>query len=184
MSIYLTCRYIIDENINDNTGVSFFAIFDGHGGEFAADYAKDVLVQNLYNKIIESANLAKGGKPVDSKIPKDDDNASDKENDGNRLNEATASRKSSFRKSASTAEDCKPSTQRPDVFMNKLNSLVRPLGRDSFLTDSKTVEDPKPQVYDAKTYVNGTSINFGKMVSDEVISADYKLVEAAKKTVS
>lgn len=55
-------RFIIEENLND-TGISFFAVFDGHGGEFAADYAKDFLVPNIQKKITETVNiLIFGGK--------------------------------------------------------------------------------------------------------------------------
>lgn len=34
-----------------------FCVFDGHGGPFAADFAKDILVKNIYNKIIETTKL-------------------------------------------------------------------------------------------------------------------------------
>lgn len=45
--------------MNDNTGIAFYAVFDGHGGDFAADFAKDVLVKNIYNKLIEINRLLK-----------------------------------------------------------------------------------------------------------------------------
>ena len=41
-----------------------------------------------------------------------------------------------------------------------------------------------PPNYEAKCYIENGKINFGKMISDEVLSADFKLVEQAKKTVS
>lgn len=53
----LSHRFIVEENVNDNTGIAFYAVFDGHGGEFAADFAKDVLVKNIYNKLIETNRL-------------------------------------------------------------------------------------------------------------------------------
>lgn len=55
--MFFSFRFIIEENINNNTGISFFAVFDGHGGEFAADFAKDILVKNIYNKVIETTKL-------------------------------------------------------------------------------------------------------------------------------
>lgn len=84
----------------------------------------------------------------------------------------------------STAEDCtgmKTNCNREqDVFLNKLNSIVRT--KESFLkTNNNNV---RPQTYEAKSYIDKGSINFGKMITDEVLAADYKLVEAAKKTVS
>lgn len=56
---FLLFRFIIEENVNDNTGIAFYAVFDGHGGDFAADFAKDVLVKNIYNKMIEINRLLK-----------------------------------------------------------------------------------------------------------------------------
>lgn len=40
-----------------------------------------------------------------------------------------------------------------------------------------------PQQFDAKCYIENGKINFGKLITDEVLAADYKLVEQAKKTV-
>lgn len=42
----------------------------------------------------------------------------------------------------------------------------------------------KPKTYDARCYVQNGSINFGKIITDEVLAADFDLVEAAKKMVS
>lgn len=44
----------------NNTGVSLFAIFDGHGGEFAANYARDKLIPNINKKVIELKNMIAG----------------------------------------------------------------------------------------------------------------------------
>lgn len=192
---------MIEENINQ-TGVSFFAIFDGHGGEFAADYAKDYLVQNLYNKIIETSNIVKGITTPDSvknsqsnnnnechdysnKVNKDDNDvaAPVTSNGGSTL----LQRRSSFKKSASTAEDCSSSKGNcnQDVFVNKLNSIIKT--KDRFLQGNGIgggAAATKPQTYEGKCYIDNGKINFGKMLTDEVLAADYKLVEAAKKTVS
>lgn len=180
------CRFIIAENIN-HTGVGFFAVFDGHGGEFAADYARDYLVPNLYNKITESSNLLKGTKPNEPFVKPakecDDDDNDEKDAKKDDGKTTSAQRKASFRKSYSTAEDCigKPNcNQERDIFMDKLNSIVRT--KDSFL--NRNTQNVKPKEFDAKCYIDNGKINFGKILTDETLLADYKLNEAAKKQVN
>ena len=79
---FYCCRFVLEENINSSTDVSLFAIFDGHGGEYAAQFAKDILIQNLYNKIIESRNLIKNPRQESSNeltsLDKDDLNCGEK----------------------------------------------------------------------------------------------------------
>lgn len=81
-----------------------------------------------------------------------------------------------------------------DVFTLQLNSLLRGVGgsssvKDSFLNnnnnnkDASTNDGKVPQQFDAKCYIENGKINFGKLITDEVLAADHKLVEAAKKTV-
>lgn len=53
-------RFTVEENINGSTGVSLFGIFDGHGGTFVADYAKEVMVPNIFKKIVEAKNIQNG----------------------------------------------------------------------------------------------------------------------------
>lgn len=194
--------YVINEDVN-NTGISFFAIFDGHGGEFAAVFAKDILVENLFNKITDTSRILTGKVPPSSpllahaKCPDENDtkNAADideaRDKVTNNLNEvklaskATAQRRTSFKKSLSTADDCNGTkgncNRDQDVFLNKLNSIVRT--KDSFMKTASS--NVKPQQYEARCYIDANrNINFGKLITDEVLAADYKLVEKAKKDVS
>lgn len=94
-------------------------------------------------------------------------------------------RRSSFKKSFSTAEDCVGGklncNREQDVFMDKINSLVRT--KDSLLKGNNNNNAP-PKTFEAKCYIQNGVINFGKMITDEVLAADYKLIEAAKRTVS
>lgn len=97
----------------------------------------------------------------------------------------------------SATDDCssqKSNSREPaDVFTLQLNSLLRGVGggssvKDSFLNNNNNKEssgnDVKgPQQFDAKCYIENGKINFGKLITDEVLAADHKLVEAAKKTV-
>ena len=45
-------RFVLEENEND---ISLFAVFDGHGSEFASQYIKDNLPQSLCNKIRQAS---------------------------------------------------------------------------------------------------------------------------------
>lgn len=181
---HFSSRFVVVENVN-KTGISLFAIFDGHGGEMAADFAKDILIENLLNKITETSNILTGkttsinNKSNETiKTIKNDESDSEKEKE-NKLSQ----RRSSFRKTYSMTEECinKANCSNPDqdlLILNKLTSIVRPMTRDGTNEANK-----KPQSYEAKTYIEKGIINFGKMMTDEVLAADYKLVEQAKKTV-
>lgn len=193
-------RFVIDENIN-STGISFFAIFDGHGGDFAAVFAKDYLVQNLYNKIIETSNVLRGITPAATPTRNQNDESDCggekpstsgeqqkevEEEKPSSVQNASAQRRASFKKSYSTTDDCtgpKSNCNRDqDVFMNKLNSIVRT--KDSFLKNNNNNNNVRPKTFEGKCYIDKGKINFGKMITDEVLAADYKLVETAKRTVS
>uniref|UniRef100_A0A1A9VA09 PPM-type phosphatase domain-containing protein n=1 Tax=Glossina austeni TaxID=7395 RepID=A0A1A9VA09_GLOAU len=211
-------RFIIEENINNNTGISFFAVFDGHGGEFAADFAKDILVRNIYNKVIETTKLLNGQKMAADKEKDYADYNNDPHqkhqkgnyNSGsNKENDPTAAlairRRDSLRKTNSASDDCalKRSTSNSkdtqDAFTQQLNSLLRGVGggassiKDNLLKsnnnnnnqkDGLSANEGPPRQFEAKCYIENGRINFGKLITDEVLAADYKLVEAAKKTTN
>lgn len=174
---------MIEENINGSTGTSMFAIFDGHGGEFAAEFAKDILVQNLYNKIIESMQIARSQK-------------SQKQSDEDANDLSCGDKKKRNDEEPSTLVQRKPSTKRlfsqaaDDINKSSNNQIDSDiLGRlkpkDSFSMFKQTASSetiPAPKTFDAKCYVqSGNKINYGKMITDEVLFADHKLVEKAKK---
>uniref|UniRef100_A0A182MMC8 PPM-type phosphatase domain-containing protein n=1 Tax=Anopheles culicifacies TaxID=139723 RepID=A0A182MMC8_9DIPT len=219
-------RFVISENIN-SSGISLFAIFDGHGGEYAAEYAKDVLIKNIHQKLMQSSAIADGKEPPvprtgpcgDAPEEKKDDEkdaekSSDKEQEineryklnahnGNNDAAAAVQRRQSFRKSktedtvgtggvgggsnGATGNGAASSNQ---ILENDL--LSKYMGNQSparqqvkkNLLNGTTGSGPvpvKPKTYDARCYVQNGSINFGKIITDEVLAADYDLVEAAKK---
>lgn len=205
-------RFILDENINNNTGISIFAIFDGHGGDFAADYAKDVLIQNVYNKIIEAHNIVTGkGNVEKGKVNDvDEDCQQQQQRDENgdvakmkrdaedqrppangKATMSVAERRNSFRKTTSFTDDSikKATNKQPDpIDIYRLNHLVRPLNKDDFLGGSGGSGQEKagkvaPKSLEARCYVEKGKINFGKLLTDEVLAADHKLVETVKKMV-
>lgn len=216
-------RFVIDENIND-TGISMFAIFDGHGGEYAADFAKTVLVRNLNQKLTQSSHIA-SGKPVESLITdkgcggdKDDQQQPEDEvNERHKLNSnpttttgsssSLTQRRQSFRKSKTedivdkssggggngngnnnnNGNSNNANQQLETDLLSKYmgnQSPMRQLTKENLLngtTGQQQQAKPKPTTYEAKCYVSNGSINFGKIITDEVLAADHDLVEMAKK---
>ncbi|XP_062547130.1 protein phosphatase 1L isoform X2 [Armigeres subalbatus] len=216
-------RFVIDENIND-TGISLFAIFDGHGGEYAADYAKTVLVRNLNLKLTQSSHIAAGKSTVSSglkdtkecidsnKEPEDEVNERHKLNSNPTTTPSAAAsgggnsltqRRQSFRKSKTEDIVDKPSGNgsgggsssgntnnanqqlETDLLSKYMGnpSPIRQITKENLLngTTGQQTANSKPKTYEAKCYVQNGSINFGKIITDEVLAADYDLVEMAKK---
>lgn len=60
------------------------------------------------------------------------------------------------------------------------------MGKDLFNQNdnNNNNHNKQPQTHEGKVYIDNGKINFGKMISDEVLAADYKLVEIAKKTMN
>ncbi|XP_026738502.1 protein phosphatase 1L [Trichoplusia ni] len=169
--VHMEDRFIINENIN-NTGVSLFAIFDGHGGEFAANYAKDHLIQNLYNKIVE-LNDFKDGKIISTPVIETPDDKSIEDN------VISIDRKSSFKKSVSTADDTSKKEITDPELLAQL-SKARPITREVRPTAKPVKNTPIP----LSSYIDKGKINFGKLLTDEVLAADRLLVEAAKRSLN
>lgn len=180
--------------------MSIFCVFDGHGGEFAADYAKDILMQNLYNKIIEASKIVKI-KKANQNEDKDFDSSDEEVKcfNKNKLEKqepesVIIQRKPSLsnNKKSKTEDflDSKKSAQQGNQIDNDiLNKFAasRPITRENLSKYknsnlSNGPANPPPSTQDAKCYIeNGTNINFGKLITDEVLAADYKLVEKAKQ---
>ncbi|XP_026821193.1 protein phosphatase 1L [Rhopalosiphum maidis] len=161
-------RYVIKTNIM-NTGISLFAIFDGHGGEFAADYATTHLMKNLTNKIIEvkklldeKTNTTEELKTFNSNIP---DNLTPK-----------------MKTKITKIEEhkTKPSSSADDSVINhnklKQDSL-------SLIKDITTLKNVDDEIINPSSYLQRDgNINFSKILIDEVLAADKLLIEAAKLT--
>lgn len=195
-------RFVL-EQIN-GTDVNFFAIFDGHGGSMAAEFAKEILVQNLQNKIIEISNIMHGkatqGPLPEPKVEESCDTPTDKDSNNKNENKevppspsnAATQRRKSFKKSlskedytdlaGSSNKDIPNQVSDPEI-LSKLNS--KPITRENIFSSNKSFKaPPKPKQYEAKCYIDNGKINFGKLLTDEVIAADYALVEKAKKSTN
>lgn len=84
-----------------------------------------------------------------------------------------------------------------DIFSEQLNALLRNVAAngnniktpnnirnsDQHHSKSKEEESVPPQSQEAKCYIENTRINFGKLITDEILAADYKLVQAARRNV-
>uniref|UniRef100_A0A182NT70 PPM-type phosphatase domain-containing protein n=1 Tax=Anopheles dirus TaxID=7168 RepID=A0A182NT70_9DIPT len=222
-------RFVISEDIN-GSGISMFAVFDGHGGEYAAEYARNVLVKNINQKLMQSGAIA-DGKEAPSTLPKEDlcagpsakkgdeDDVEQAHVDGPEINEryklnahnanandppaSAVQRRQSFRKSKTedtvgtggngggggggTAAAANSNQLLENDLLSKYmgnQSPARQQVKKNLLngtTGAGTTAPEKPKTYDARCYVQNGSINFGKLITDEVLAADYDLVEAAKK---
>ncbi|XP_044742427.1 protein phosphatase 1L isoform X2 [Chrysoperla carnea] len=194
-------RFVVVDNIKD-TGVSLFAVFDGHGGEFAANYAQEKLIENLRNKIYEIKNLVKDKKYIKETIIKKADEEKEEKKDKEKeekkdkekliSNTTQKDRQNSFRRTISTATDDGPmyklapksrNVTDPELLQKILN--LRPITREVHRSSS-------PNHYNNNNYTpppiesyidrNG-KINYGKLLTDEVLAADRLLVEDAKKNL-
>lgn len=220
-------RYVISENIN-SSGISLFAVFDGHGGEYAAEYAKTVLVKNINQKLTQSSVIADGKDlsgaktpPVCGTDPLEDnptakpaaanDNKEAEVNERYKLNAgsngngndppggsaAAVQRRQSFRKSktedtigvggGAAGNGGGNSNQQLEndllsKYMGNQSPARQQLKKNLLNGTSGSGPAPvKPKTYEARCYVQDGSINFGKIITDEVLAADYDLVEAAKR---
>lgn len=99
----------------------------------------------------------------------------------------STSRKSSFRKTASTADECMRKSSGAGVItdpllLEKLEALNRPITREVRPT-RMSLSAPVP-ARKVESYLDaGCAINYGRLLTDEVLAADRLLVEAAKKTM-
>lgn len=192
--VFFHFSYVMTTNIK-GTDVSIFCILDGHGGEFAAVFGKEHLMDKLTKKIVEAIDISSGKvsplpirrnslimnvndqqEPIEKK--------EDKEPDESPQIARTASQRRKLKKTLSSDNDCNSAksncNQEQDSFLGKLSSIR--ITKESFLKKDKIV---KPNEYEASYYVDKNSkINFGKMVTDLVLLTDYELIEKAKKQVS
>ncbi|KAG8331343.1 Protein phosphatase 1L [Homalodisca vitripennis] len=158
-------------------------------GSFAANYARDNLINNLNNKVIELKKLIADGKSERSVIgkPPPSPKLDQKKGSGTEGGESV-SRKSSFRKTTSQADECVKKSAggggviTDPVLLEKLEALNRPITREVRPTrPSLSAAIPPPKV---ESYLDaGCAINYGRLLTDEVLAADRLLVEAAKKTM-
>lgn len=141
----------------------------------ASQFAKEILVQNLYNKIIETKQIM--SQNTEDEI-EDNDRECDEKTAENEKESTVLQRKPSGRKiSSKTDEDNKNS-----IDSDILDKLKPQKGFSFFKKQAETPVAP-PKSLNAKCYIQkGNRIDFGRMITDEILFADHKLVESAKKS--
>lgn len=165
-----------------------------------------MLVKHIYSKIIEASKLLKtesqsehGGFDKSPYLAR-----KQSRNDGaNKENSEPVVRRDSLRKAHSTTADCSVIKQKTteasiaDFYTAQLNSAMRANGgnnnvlKDPFLNNNNNAQKnggsggtAAPPTYEAQCYIEHGRINFGKLITDEILSADHKLVQQAKLAVS
>lgn len=154
--------------------------------QFAANYAKDNLMKNLNNKLIEVKQLSAEGvknsynenssynNTVEKKIVSTTD---EKVNSSNE-------KKLSVRKKYSSTDECMNKSCNigaPDMqFQKILDSIPRPITRDSKPAPPMAAP-PKVPITSYLDNTKFSGIDYGRIITDEVLEADRLLLEVAKK---
>lgn len=145
--------------------------------QFAANYAREHLINNLNQKVVDLRKLIKSGgveRNVIGKPPPSPKPIARKT--------IILDRKPSIKKGSTDAEEAIKKAGGPlSELERKLESIPRPITREA-----KPLKGPSPrfQAPDLSTYLEGNvSINYGRLLTDEVLAVDRLLVEAAKKNM-
>lgn len=152
--------------------------------QFAANYARDNLIKNINNKIVELKNfIATGNRPKPDHPPTSGDSA--KKDAEKKPDAASVEKKNSFRKTMSTSQtdECmkKGASLTDPELLSRLDTLARPITRE--VRPSRQDAVARPAV-PTSSYVDANgNINYRQLLTDEVLAADRILVEAAKKSM-
>lgn len=171
---------MIKTNIED-TKISVFGILDGHGGEFAAVFAKDFLMEKLRNKIRDTVDVANGKAPQNNTTP---DNEPEKQyedvTDKGGAEESPSNKKGKLTKTMSTDVDC---TRRKNCKQDQADKPnEQRITKESLLKSNN--QNTKPIEHDANHYVDKEKkIDFHRMITDLVLLTDYELILKAKALV-
>lgn len=152
--------------------------------QFAANYARDNLIKNLINKVVELKNLiATGNRPKPEHPPPYVDSA--KKDAEKKPDASPVEKKNSFRKTMSTSQtdECmkKGASITDPELLSRLDTLSRPITRE--VRPSRQDALLRPAVPTASYVDANGNINYRQLLTDEVLAADRLLVEAAKKSM-
>ncbi|XP_063232789.1 protein phosphatase 1L isoform X1 [Bacillus rossius redtenbacheri] len=177
-------RFVVEEDIN-KTGVSLYAVFDGHGGEFAANFARDKLIKNVNRKVAELKQLVAEGAHLKKPLYQSVTGSPQARRSAKTEQPASAARKQSFRKtpSASATDECarKGAGVTDPLLLSRLDALSRPITREVRPTRPEDLHAAEVPVH---TYLESSGgINYGRLLTDEVLAVDRLLVEDAKKSM-
>ncbi|XP_014217466.1 protein phosphatase 1L [Copidosoma floridanum] len=178
-------RFVINKDITDS-GVSLFAVFDGHGGQFAANYARDKLVPNIVQTIVELKNLTSGKIPENARKFENSNEKKDLGKDIKTSTKVELAKKKSLCKTMATkmslTDDCTIVGITDPEILSKIDSISKTITRQ-VKPNLKKSEAKNMTKVDATSYLNGNEINYSKLLTDQILSADKLLVEIAKKNM-
>ncbi|OXU30116.1 hypothetical protein TSAR_003792 [Trichomalopsis sarcophagae] len=175
-------RFVVNNDIN-NTGVSLFAIFDGHGGEFAANYARDKLIPSISEQVVKLKDIITGKVPKNAQKSEINENINEKEDENTKTETSAMKRKKSWRKTSSTDDYAKRHNigiTDPEL-LEKLDSISKTITRE--VRPSRPNEKENLPRIDVTSYIEGREINYGRLLTDQVLAVDRLLVNAAKKNM-
>lgn len=164
-------RFAIEERLAGLPGVSLYAVFDGHGGELAADFAKDELVRSLAETVSSVKEFAAG-----------------KRADG----PASPARKHRLEAPVDVAVAVAPernkSFEADDLAGRQTvtdSQLLSKLASGPVTRRATRAPDASPVSFGSLShYVDAHSnLDYGKLLTDEILAADSLLLRKAKKTM-
>jgi protein phosphatase 1L len=151
--------------------------------QFAANYARDKLINNLNKKVAELKNLITAGDKLRSDLPT---LGNTEKKDAEKKSAPTpVEKKNSFRKTMSTSQtdECmkKGASITDPELLSRLDTLSRTITRE---VRPSRVDAVPPKVVPIASYLDCKGkINYRQLLTDEVLAADRLLVEAAKKSM-
>ncbi|CAB3373634.1 Hypothetical predicted protein [Cloeon dipterum] len=166
-------RFVLAEDFGDS-GISLFAVFDGHGGELAANFASDKLSNSVQTKILEAKVYSKSGK----KGEKESEGSSDSPK------ETVEDKKPKENVAESPVSKPKEKTVKDDMLFGSDKQKVNSILLQEIVNKRRGNPSPpkaavrKPGV--AADYVSKGQINYDRLLTDEILLADEQLVAKAK----
>lgn len=149
----------------------------------ASDFCRSILVQNLYNKITETVQIRRNSATLTAKNSDEkSDYEPDCDDERSQDNGNVLQRRPSAKRMA--ADDSSRKTSNNQVDNDILGKLKSSDSFASYMNKKQMSNEaaPIPKTFEAKCYVqNGKTTNYGRMMFDEVVYADYNLVEKAKQ---
>ncbi|KAK2727980.1 hypothetical protein QYM36_008453 [Artemia franciscana] len=160
-------RFTMIDSISDTEDIGIYAIYDGHGGEFAAEFIQKRMVERIRKKI-EAVRKHIATSCFCSKEPLIGlDNQRSCETNKDKVQQPSS--EGNIKDSEKKIENAKKGQ------VNKLNKS--PL-------DKKDEWDPEllEKSCGLKRYISGSQVSLAQIIQDEIMALDLALLEVAKKS--
>lgn len=170
----LLYSFAIIENIN-NTGIDFFGVFDGHGGDFSVLYLMKNLLLQLLKKILDAKQLS-----TNSKMMKNSSELAECHHPVPNVKTFNLTEQSlEFQKFHKYAVECLNRTQCVNTeteFLPKIAKVVLESKHIEYY--QQILDSPSPKTYPAKCYIDNIGqVNYGQLIIDELLNFDHTLVK-------